>query len=71
MGDWNEHVRVNKEGIEDVIRAFSIGNKNNERERIIDICVANHLSIMNTFYNVTNELGIDTTRKEVATQISQ
>lgn len=50
MGDWNGHVGIDREGVEQVIGAFSIGNKNAEGERVIDLCVSNHLAIMNTFY---------------------
>ena len=50
MGDWNGHVGVERVGIERVIGAFSAGTKNAEGERVIDFCVANHLTIMNTFY---------------------
>lgn len=50
MRDWNGHVGVNKKGIEHGIGAFSIGNRNNERGRVIDFCVANHRLIMNIFY---------------------
>ena len=50
LGDLNGHVGRERIGIQNVIGAFSIGNKNVEGERIIDFCVVNSLSIMNTFY---------------------
>ena len=50
MGDWNGHIGVEREGIEGVIGAFSIGNRNTEGGRIIEFCTTNILAIMNTFY---------------------
>ena len=50
MGDLNGHVGQDRQGIENVIGAFSVGNKNQAGERVIDFCVQNHLSVMNTFY---------------------
>jgi hypothetical protein len=51
LGDLNGHIGINREGIENIFGAHSIGNKNPEGERIIDFCVFNTLAIMNTFYN--------------------
>ena len=50
MGDMNGHVGKNRDGVEHVIGEFSIGEKNQEGERIIDYCVMNNMSIMNTYY---------------------
>ena len=50
IGDMNGHVGRIRTGVENVIGAFGIGPKNREGERIIDFCVMNNLSIMNTFY---------------------
>ena len=51
MGDWNGHVGMDREGIEGVLGAFSVGNRNAEGKRIIDFCATTTiLTIMNTFY---------------------
>ena len=50
MGDFNGHIGTNREGIEKVIGAFSVGDKNEDGERIIDFCVRNNLTIMNTCF---------------------
>ncbi|XP_063884003.1 craniofacial development protein 2-like [Scylla paramamosain] len=50
MGDMNGHVGQNRDGVEHVIGEFSIGERNQEGERIIDYCVMNNMSIMNTYY---------------------
>ena len=49
-GDRNDHVATDRRHREDIIGAFSIGNKNEDGQRIIDFSVRNSLSIMNTFY---------------------
>ena len=50
IGDLNGHVGQDRTGIENVIGAFSIGNRNREGENIVDFCVQNQMSIMNSFY---------------------
>ena len=50
MRDLNGHVGLDRTGIENVLGAFSIGDRNREGESIIDFCIQNHMSIMNTFY---------------------
>ena len=50
MGDLNGHVGTNRQGIARVIGEFSIGDRNPEGERVIDLCMTRDLSIMNTFY---------------------
>ena len=50
LGDLNGHIGTERTGIGNIIGAFSIGNRNNEGERLIDFCVLNSLSIMNTYY---------------------
>ena len=54
-GDFNGHIGCEREGVEHVIGAFSVGNKNREGERILDFCVLNNLAIMNTFYKHKEE----------------
>ena len=50
IGDLNGHVGEDRAGIDNILGAFSIGNRNREGENIIDFCVQNQMSIMNTFY---------------------
>ena len=50
MGDLNGHVGTNRDGIENVIGAHSIGDTNEEGRRVIDFCVRNSLTIMNTCF---------------------
>ena len=50
MGDLNGHIGTNRAGYEDIIGEHSIGDRNREGERILDFCVRNRMSIMNTFY---------------------
>ena len=50
MGDLNGHVGIDRAGIENILGAFSIGDRNREGESIIDFCLQNQMSIMNTFY---------------------
>ena len=50
MGDWNGHVGVNREGYEGVLGAYGIGDRNDDGRRILDFCLINDLSVMNTFY---------------------
>ena len=50
MGDFNAHVGRVREGVETVIGAFGVGERNPEGERLLDFAVENGLSIMNTFY---------------------
>ncbi|XP_076067750.1 uncharacterized protein LOC143040554 [Oratosquilla oratoria] len=50
IGDVNGHVGSDRGGVENIIGAHGIGNRNREGERVIDFCTMNNLSIMNTFY---------------------
>ena len=50
IGDFNGHIGSERDGVESVIGAFSVGNKNREGERILDFCILNDLAVMNTFY---------------------
>ena len=50
LGDFNGHVGTNRDGVENVIGAFSVGDKNEDGERLIDFCVRNNLTIMNTCF---------------------
>ena len=50
MGDWNGHVGMDRTGVENVLGAHEIGNRNDEGNRILDFCAVNNLSIMNTYY---------------------
>ncbi|XP_076039291.1 uncharacterized protein LOC143024379 [Oratosquilla oratoria] len=48
MGDLNGHVGVDRDGYNNVVGAFGIGDRNREWERLLDFCVLNNLAIMNT-----------------------
>ena len=48
MGDLNGH--VGSRTVEGVIGNFGVGNTNEEGEMLIDFCVRNNLSVMNTFF---------------------
>lgn len=50
IGDWNGHVGVDREGYEEVIGAFGLGDRNADGERILNFCALNGLKIMNTFF---------------------
>ena len=50
MGDMNGHVGQDRTGIEHILGAFSIGERNREGQNIINFCIQNHMAIMNTFY---------------------
>ncbi|XP_076029362.1 uncharacterized protein LOC143018122 [Oratosquilla oratoria] len=50
VGDFNGHVGPRTLLLGDVIGPFSIGDTNSDGERIIDLCVRNGWSIMNTFF---------------------
>ena len=49
-GDFNRQVGRDREGIHNVVAAFSVGNRNPDGERLVDFALVNGLSIMNTFY---------------------
>lgn len=51
MGDLNGHVGVQRRGVENVIGAFSVGERNRAGDRVIDFCLQNGLAVMNTWYN--------------------
>ena len=48
IGDLNGHVGCDR--VENVIGDFGVGERNEEGETLIDFCVRNSLSIMNTFF---------------------
>lgn len=50
MGDWNGHVGHDREGVRDVVGAHGLGDRNADGSRIIDFCILNGLSIMNTYF---------------------
>lgn len=51
LGDLNGHVGQNRTGTENVLGAFSVGDRNGEG--IIDFFIQNQLSVMNTFFKYT------------------
>jgi exonuclease III len=48
MGDLNSHVGSAK--VDDVVGDFGIGMRNAEGDALVDFCIRNNLSIMNTFF---------------------
>ncbi|XP_071492318.1 uncharacterized protein [Diadema antillarum] len=48
MGDLNGH--VGSRPVEGVIGNFGVGTRNEEGEMLIDFCVRNNLSVMNTYF---------------------
>ena len=50
MGDLNGHVGQDRTGIENIIGSFSVGERNREGESIVNFCLQNNMSVMNTFY---------------------
>ena len=50
MGGLNGHVGQDRTGIEHILGAFSVGERNRDGEYIINFCLQNHMAIMNTFY---------------------
>ena len=50
MWNLNGHFGQDRRGLEHVLRARSIEDKNPAGEHLLDFCVMNHLSIMNSFY---------------------
>ncbi|XP_076066023.1 uncharacterized protein LOC143039639 [Oratosquilla oratoria] len=55
MGDLNGHVGVDRDGYNNVVGGFAIGNRNREGERLLDFCVLNNLAIMNTYFKHKDE----------------
>ena len=49
-GDFNGHVGCERDRIENVVGAFSVGDRSEEGGRIIYYGLLNRLAIMNTFY---------------------
>ena len=49
-GDHNGHIGCVRDHVEAVVGAFSVGDRNEGRSRIIDYGLLNGLSITNTFY---------------------
>lgn len=50
MGDLNAHIGRDRQALEDVMGAWSVGERNAEGERLLDFAVRNGMSVMNTFY---------------------
>ena len=48
MGDLNGHVGSDK--VENIVGDFGVGTRNTEGDALIDFCMRNNLSIMNTFF---------------------
>ena len=49
-GDWNGHIGVDRTTYEMNIGAYSIGNRNEAGQRLLDFVKINNFRIMNTFY---------------------
>lgn len=56
MGDINDHMVTDREGLETVISAFGIVEKN-EGEHLTDFCVRNRLTIMIPFTSTKRATG--------------
>jgi exonuclease III len=54
IGDMNDHVGTERAGMEHIMGAFGIGNRN-KGDRMLDFCMINNVSIMNTFYQHKQE----------------
>ena len=50
-GDLNGHIGCDRKQYESILGIHSIGNRNEERKRILDLSVANNFCIMYTFYD--------------------
>ena len=50
MGDFNGHVGQDRQGYEEHLGHFSIGNRNEEGKTIMDICTRNNMKVMNTYF---------------------
>ena len=50
MGDLNGHVGTDRQGYEACLGHFSIGDRNDEGQTILDFCIRNNLKIMNTYF---------------------
>ena len=48
MSDLNGHVGSDK--VENIVGDFGLGTRNAEGDALIDFCMRNNLSIMNTFF---------------------
>ena len=48
-GDWNGHIGCDRKQYETVLGIHSIGNRNEEGERILDFAVVNNLYIKTLF----------------------
>ena len=49
MGDLKGHAGQDRTGIEHILGAFNVGERNREGQNI-NFCLPNHMAIMNTFY---------------------
>ena len=49
-GDFNGHIRCERNHAETVVRAFDLGDRNEEGGRVVDYGTLKRLAIMNTFY---------------------
>ena len=49
-GDFNGHIGCQRNQVESVIGAFSVGDRNDEGSRIIDYSLLKRMAVMNTFY---------------------
>ena len=49
LGDMNAHVGSDRLGLENIIGAFSTGERNRDGERLLNFCRLKDLSVMNTY----------------------
>ena len=68
-GDLNGHVGRERQGFEDVLGEFGIGQRNAEGEEILQLCQQNNMKIVNTWFKKKEEHLITYKSGDVATQI--
>ncbi len=67
MGDFNGHVGRESDGVERVFGAFGISIKSRQGDRLIDFCVLNDRSIMNTLLEHISRSATGETRRDINT----
>lgn len=50
IGDMNAHMGLRREGEEEVIGSWGLGDRNLDGERLLDFAMRNGLAVMNTFF---------------------
>ena len=50
MGDMNGHVGMCRRNLEHIVDAFGVGDRNLEGKMLLDFCLRNSCSVMNTYF---------------------